>query len=117
MSQEETGTSVNAENIAFGKSAIKKSSLSLAERLGLVGYRNQSRSEIKPHIVVDTDICNSSCPHQCTTWVCPANCYTWTRNKRYTFKWRTASNAGPACMPAIKAPWIGIIRTRRLGAG
>ena len=43
------------------KDATKKSALSLTERLGLVGYRNQNRSEIKPHIVVDTDICNSSC--------------------------------------------------------
>ena len=66
MSQEQTRS----------EESIKKSGLSLAERLGLVGYRNQSRSEIKHHIIVDTDICNSSCPHKCTTWVCPANCYT-----------------------------------------
>ena len=58
MSQEETGTSVNAENIAFGKSAIKKSSLSLAERLGLVATETKAAAK-SSHIVVDTDICNS----------------------------------------------------------
>ena len=84
MSQEETGTSVNAENIAIGKSAIKKSSLSLAERLGLVGYRNQSRSEIKPHIVVDTDICNSSCPHRCHGYAQP----TATLDQKCALQWR-----------------------------
>jgi len=50
--------------------------LSLTERLGLVAYRNQGRAEARPHIQVETDICNSTCPHKCTTWVCPANCYT-----------------------------------------
>ena len=49
--------------------------LSISERLGLVAYRNQGRSYAKPHIVVDTEICNTSCPHQCTTYVCPAECY------------------------------------------
>lgn len=49
--------------------------LTLSERLGLVSYRNQSKSKIKPHIEVDTSICNSVCPHLCTTYVCPANCY------------------------------------------
>jgi len=29
----------------------------------------------KPHILVDTEICDSGCPHQCTTNVCPAKCY------------------------------------------
>ena len=47
--------------------------LSLTERLGLVAYRNQGRSEARAHIEVETDICNSTCPHKCTTWVCPAN--------------------------------------------
>jgi ferredoxin like protein len=28
-----------------------------------------------PHIKVDTDICDQGCPHQCTTFVCPARCY------------------------------------------
>jgi len=50
--------------------------LSIAERLGLVAYRNQGRSGATPHIEVDTNICNSRCPHQCTTYVCPANCFT-----------------------------------------
>ncbi len=50
--------------------------LTIAERLGLVNYRNQGKSAAKPHIDVDTDICNSTCPHKCTTYVCPANCYT-----------------------------------------
>jgi ferredoxin like protein len=50
--------------------------LSLSERLGTVAYRNQGRSTARAHIEVDTTICNSRCPHQCTTYVCPANCYT-----------------------------------------
>lgn len=50
--------------------------LKLSERLGLVSYRNQAKSDIKPHITVETEICNSTCPHKCTTYVCPANCYT-----------------------------------------
>lgn len=50
--------------------------LKLPERLGLVNYRNQAKSDIKAHIKVDTDICNSTCPHKATTYVCPANCYT-----------------------------------------
>ena len=43
--------------------------LSIAERL-------QGRSDARAHITVETSICNSTCPHQCTTYVCPANCYT-----------------------------------------
>jgi ferredoxin like protein len=50
--------------------------LSLSERLGLVSYRNQGRSDLQAHIVVDTDICNSRCPHKGTTYLCPAKCYT-----------------------------------------
>lgn len=50
--------------------------LKLTERLGLVSYRNQSITDFKPHIIVDTDICNTICPHKCTTWICPAYCYT-----------------------------------------
>ncbi len=41
-----------------------------------MAYRNQGRVEARPHIDVDTSICNSTCPHKCTTYVCPANCYT-----------------------------------------
>jgi ferredoxin like protein len=51
-------------------------SLTISERLGKVAYRNQARSDSAPHILVDTGICNSVCPHKCTTYVCPANCYT-----------------------------------------
>ncbi|MEX1010524.1 MAG: 4Fe-4S binding protein [Balneolaceae bacterium] len=48
----------------------------LSRRLGTVRYRNQSKSDFKPHIKVNTDICNSTCPHRGTTTTCPANCYT-----------------------------------------
>jgi len=51
------------------------SSQSLTDRLALVAYRNQSRNDAVPHIVVDTGICNSSCPHRGTTYACPAKCY------------------------------------------
>jgi ferredoxin like protein len=49
--------------------------LSIAERLGTVAYRNQGRSQARPHILVETAICNTKCPHHCTTYVCPAECY------------------------------------------
>ncbi len=29
----------------------------------------------KAHIVVKTEICDTQCPHQCTTYVCPAKCF------------------------------------------
>lgn len=29
----------------------------------------------KPHIVVNEEICNTSCPHKATTYVCPAVCF------------------------------------------
>ena len=29
----------------------------------------------KPHILVDTEIFDTKCPHQCSTFVCPAKCY------------------------------------------
>lgn len=48
----------------------------LSERLGLISYRNQGKADFQPHIRVNTEICNSVCPHHCTTYVCPANCYT-----------------------------------------
>ena len=85
MSQEETTGSEKVSE-KMENMSLKKSGRSLAERLGLVGYRNQSRSEIKPHIVVDTDICNSTCPHKCTTWICPANCYTMDENQKVHFQ-------------------------------
>ncbi len=99
MSQEGMRASENVENVALGKPATKKPGLSLAERLGLVGYRNQSRSEIKPHIVVDTDICNSTCPHKCTTWVCPANCYTMDEDQKVHFQVEDCIECG-TCMYA-----------------
>jgi ferredoxin like protein len=49
--------------------------LNITERLGLVAYRNQGRTEATPHIFVETDVCNNVCHHQCTTYVCPADCY------------------------------------------
>ena len=73
--------------------------LNLPERLGLVNYRNQSRSEIKPHIVVNTDICNSGCPHKCTTWVCPANCYTLDDQNKVHFQVEDCIECG-TCMYA-----------------
>ena len=104
MSQEGMRVSENAENVALGipatkEPATKKPGLSLAERLGLVGYRNQSRSEIKPHIVVDTDICKSTCPHKCTTWVCPANCDTMGEDQKMHFQVEDLMESG-TCMYA-----------------
>ena len=87
------------EKTTLGNNKSKKSGPSIAERLGLVGYRNQSRNEIKPHIVVDTHICNSSCPHNCTTWVCPANCYTLDEYKKVHFQVEDCIECG-TCMYA-----------------
>lgn len=50
--------------------------MTIAERLGTVSYRNQGRNDATAHIHVETDICNSRCPHKGTTYMCPANCYT-----------------------------------------
>ena len=60
--------------------------LPLAERLGLVSYRNEGRTDPEPHIEVDTDICNSTCPHKCTTYVCPADCYKIDENGEVYFQ-------------------------------
>ena len=68
--------------------------LSLAERLGRVAYRNQGRSEAEPHIVVDTAICNSVCPHKCTTYVCPANCYTLDEMQQVHFQFEDCIECG-----------------------
>jgi len=73
--------------------------LSLPERLGLVSYRNQAKSDIKPHIRVDTDICNSTCPHKCTTYVCPANCYTKDEQGKVHFQVEDCIECG-TCMYA-----------------
>lgn len=71
--------------------------MSIAERLGLVNYRNQGRSQAKAHILVDTDICNSGCPHKCTTYVCPANCYTTDEEGEVHFQFEDCIECG-TCM-------------------
>ncbi|WP_440999306.1 ferredoxin family protein [Fodinibius sp. SL11] len=73
--------------------------MDLTERLGLVSYRNQAKSDIKPHIEVDTDICNSTCPHKCTTYVCPANCYTMDEDGQVHFQVEDCIECG-TCMYA-----------------
>lgn len=73
--------------------------LSIAERLGTVAYRNQGRSDAKPHILVDTSICNTVCPHKCTTYVCPANCYTIDERGLVHFQFEDCIECG-TCMYA-----------------
>lgn len=73
--------------------------ISISERLGTVAYRNQGRTEARPHIEVDTTICNSKCPHKCTTYVCPANCYTIDDNGRVQFQFEDCIECG-TCMYA-----------------
>ena len=73
--------------------------LSIAQRLGLVNYRNQGKSDAAPHIEVDTDICNSKCPHLCTTYVCPANCYTVDEEGKVYFQFEDCIECG-TCMYA-----------------
>ena len=55
----------------------------------------------KPHIVVDTNICNGGCPHKCTTYVCPALCYTVSEDKVH-FQYEGVSSAVLACMLVTK---------------
>ena len=52
----------------------------------------------KPHIVVDTNICNGGCPHKCTTYVCPALCYTVSEDKVH-FQYEDCIECG-TCMHA-----------------
>lgn len=73
--------------------------LSLPERLGLVAYRNQGRGEAVPHIDVETDICNSICPHHCTTYVCPAECYRYDEDGKVFFQFEDCIECG-TCMYA-----------------
>lgn len=73
--------------------------LSIAARLGTVAYRNQGRGEARAHIVVDTAICNSVCPHKCTTYVCPANCYTLDEMNQVHFQFEDCIECG-TCMYA-----------------
>ena len=61
-------------------------SLSLADRLGLVNYRNQEQQETTPHIQVDTSICNNQCSHHCTIYVCPAQCYKYNNKGEVIFQ-------------------------------
>ena len=68
--------------------------LSISERLGLVAYRNQGRLDARAHIEVDTGICNSGCPHQCTTYVCPANCYTKDEQGQVRFQFEDCIECG-----------------------
>lgn len=72
---------------------------SIAERLGKVRFVNQARTDAKPHILVDTDICNSGCPHQCTTYVCPANCYVKDEGGKVHFQFEDCIECG-TCMYA-----------------
>lgn len=71
--------------------------LSIAERLGTVAYRNQGRGEARAHIVVNTDICNTVCPHKGTTTTCPANCYTLDEIGQVHFQFEDCIECG-TCM-------------------
>ena len=73
--------------------------LTIAERLGRVAYRNQGRREAKPHILVNTGICNTTCPHKCTTYVCQANCYTLDDLGKVNFQFEDCIECG-TCMYA-----------------
>ncbi len=73
--------------------------LSIAERLGMVNYLNQGKTEAKPHILVDTDICNTECGHKATTRVCPANCYTLDEVGKVHFQFEDCIECG-TCMYA-----------------
>ena len=73
--------------------------LSISERLGLVSYRNQGRSDARAHIEVDTSICNSVCPHKCTTYMCPAKCYTMDEQRQVHFQVEDCIECG-TCMYA-----------------
>ena len=73
--------------------------MSIPERLGLVSYLNQQKTEAKPHILVETDICNTTCPHKCTTYVCPANCYTLDEANQVHFQFEDCIECG-TCMYA-----------------
>ena len=73
--------------------------LSISERLGLVNYRNQGRTEAIAHVDVDTSICDGICPHQCTTFICPAKCYTVDEYDRVQFQFEDCIECG-ACLYA-----------------
>jgi ferredoxin like protein len=65
----------------------------LSERLGLVGYRNQGRSDAVPHITVDTNVC-SKCPHHGTLHTCPARCYTLDADGQVKFEFEDCIECG-----------------------
>ena len=67
---------------------------SLTEQLALVSYRNQARSDAMPHIVVNTTICNTSCPHRGTTYACPARCYYHDENGTVQFQFEDCIECG-----------------------
>jgi ferredoxin like protein len=71
----------------------------IQDRLGFVGYRNQGRSNPKPHILVDTEICNTRCPHRATHFVCPARCYTIDEDNHVHFQFEDCIECG-ACLHA-----------------
>ena len=68
--------------------------LGVADRLGLANYRNQGRTDARAHIEVDTDICNTTCPHKCTTRVCPAKCYTLDESGNVHFQFEDCIECG-----------------------
>lgn len=71
----------------------------ISERLAKVAYRNQSRTSAQPHIEVNTSICNTDCRHRCTTYICPAKCYTVDEQNRVHFQFEDCIECG-ACMYA-----------------
>ncbi|MEX2640991.1 MAG: 4Fe-4S binding protein [Balneolales bacterium] len=71
--------------------------LTIAERLGTVSYLNQEKKEARPHIRVNTDICNTECGHKGTTYTCPANCYTLDSEGRVRFQFEDCIECG-TCM-------------------
>ncbi|AEN73416.1 4Fe-4S ferredoxin iron-sulfur binding domain-containing protein [Rhodothermus marinus SG0.5JP17-172] len=73
--------------------------MTIAERLAKVNYRNQERRDARPHILVDTNICNTRCPHKATTYVCPANCYTLDEQGHVHFQFEDCIECG-TCMYA-----------------
>lgn len=73
--------------------------MTIAERLGLVNYLNQAKTEAKPHILVDTDICNETCDHKATTFVCPAQCYRLDEVGKVHFQFEDCIECG-TCMYA-----------------
>lgn len=71
--------------------------LNTSERLGLVNFLNQEITEPKPHIEVNTDICNTECDHKGTTYTCPANCYTLDELGKVHFQFEDCIECG-TCM-------------------